>query len=234
MATNPFANASQAAINEIENLALSALPTVAVAILALVAAIVGFWFVAKLFGFDIGLSETAKQRIRAKAAKRNAAFPFAFSKRSAKVAAEGGPWQKPNSFEQGYQFDTSALEDSFNFFKNVVSPNPEFTDHLTKSIKYRLGITDRDLSYTELSRGLEAIIQENADAVYDAWDQNFSHIGSIRGLASSNLDVKTKSILMMHAARIARRRMQAMAENQKEWAAHYADGDEHTNFKFVA
>ncbi|MBE7566420.1 hypothetical protein [Acidithiobacillus sp. HP-11] len=64
---NPFASATAFLQNEFDNLAQSALPVIAVAIFALVAAIVGFWFLARLFGFDVGLSETAKQRIRDKA-----------------------------------------------------------------------------------------------------------------------------------------------------------------------
>lgn len=68
------------------------------AVLFLVAAIVGIWYLFYLFGFKIGLSETAKQKIRDKAAKRKAAMPFAITRRSKSnpatndVAAEGCPF----------------------------------------------------------------------------------------------------------------------------------------------
>lgn len=239
MAANPFANASQAAINEIENLALSALPTVAVAILALVAAIVGFWFAAKLFGFNIGLSETAKQRIRTKVAKRNAAFPFAFSKRSAKVAAEGGPWRKPNSFEEQYSsefdnYDFDSLDQSNMFFSNVVSPDLNFSMELDDALRAHLGIPDRALSQDEIFQGLKGIFMKQAAPVYDAWDRTFSHIGNIKGLLDSNLDIETKSYLFMHASRVAALKLKAMAENEKEWAKQYGDGMAPTQSTFVA
>lgn len=234
MPTNPFSNASNAAVNELEKLGAQALPYLAAAILLLVAAIVGFWFIAKLFGFDVGLSETAKQRIRAKAAKRNAAFPFAFSKRSAKVAAEGGPWEKPNSFENEYSDQILDVERAFIFFSFAVEPDHTTLTALRLHLDGRFGGDHSQVANDLFYKRVEILSQENAHVVSDAWDQTFSHLGSIRGLASSNLDVKTKSILMMHAARLAGRKLQAMEENQKEWAKQYGDGMAPTQTQFVA
>lgn len=235
MATNIFASMNTAIINEIENLAGSALPLLASAILLLVIALVGFWFIARLFGFDFGLSETMKQRIRDKAAKRKAAFPFAVSKRSKKVAAEGGPWSKPNSWEESFAFDTEDLEKSTNFFQGFIDPTLDFKQKVELSIQKRYYPKQKTLTDAEKKAGFDRLVNERADAIYDAWDRHFSRYGSIRGLANAkNLGAETKAFLLYHAARLAKRRTDAINEELNDWAKSYGDGMAPHETSFVA
>lgn len=235
MPVNPFQLASNAVIDQIEKILSSALPVLATAVLLFVAAIVGFWFIARLFGFDVGLSETAKQRIRNKAAKRKAAFPLAFKKRTAKVAAEGGPWKKPDSWEESFAFDTEDLEKSTNFFQGFIDPTLDFKQKVELSIQKRYYPKQKTMTDAEKKAGFDMLIKERADAIYDAWDRHFSRYGSIRGLANAkNLDAKTKSYLLYHAARLAKRRVDAVNDELDEWAKSYGDGMASRQTSFVA
>lgn len=207
---NPFASATAFLQNEFDNLVQSALPVIAVAIFALVAAIVGFWFLARLFGFDVGLSETAKQRIRDKAKRRKSAFPVKFSRRSKdpKVAREGGPWSDP----------ADASQD------NIYGANVEELDLVLSNLS-GLKKTGEAGTYFEADRGYRVSSQRERDyaAVESAYSLAFPD-KSLKGFFESNVSYSEKLKIAYHAARVSKMRLAALAENHKEWAIQYGDG----------
>ncbi|MBU2751719.1 AbrB family transcriptional regulator [Acidithiobacillus thiooxidans] len=207
---NPFASATAFLQNEFDNLAQSALPVIAVAIFALVAAIVGFWFLARLFGFDVGLSETAKQRIRDKAKRRKSAFPVKFSRRSKdpKVAREGGPWSDP----------ADASQD------NIYGANVEELDLVLSNLS-GFKKTGEAGTYFEADRGYRVSSQRERDyaAVESAYSLAFPD-KSLKGFFESNVSYSEKLKIAYHAARVSKMRLAALAENHKEWAIQYGDG----------
>ncbi|WP_279116464.1 hypothetical protein [Acidithiobacillus thiooxidans] len=207
---NPFASATAFLQNEFDNLAQSALPVIAVAIFALVAAIVGFWFLARLFGFDVGLSETAKQRIRDKAKRRKSAFPVKFSRRSKdpKVAREGGPWSDPAD---------ASLD-------NIYGANVEELDLVLSNLS-GFKKTGEAGTYFEADRGYRVSSQRERDyaAVESAYSLAFPD-KSLKGFFESNVSYSEKLKIAYHAARVSKMRLAALAENHKEWAIQYGDG----------
>lgn len=210
MAANPFAPALSALQSEITNVAEQALPVLAIAILALIAAIVGVWFIARLLGFNIGLSETAKQRIRDKGKRRKSAFPVKFSRRSKdpKVAREGGPWSDPADASQDKIYDANVEELGL-----VITNLSGFKK------------TGAAGTYFEADRGYRVSSQRERDyaAVEYAYSLAFPD-KSLKGFFESNVSYSEKLKIAYHAARVSKMRLAALSENHKEWAKQYGDG----------
>jgi len=159
----------------------SALPALAAAVLMLVAVVAGVWFILRLFGFRVGLSETAKQRIRSKAAARRAQFPFQITRANNKAAESGRKWvsHPVHSVTVDHNANLSRLQDICDAFESKSPFSP---------------VTSADLSDVEYY-----------------FELYFGHIGSISGLANSAVELSTKMSLFRHAARLSRLKASSFA-----------------------
>ncbi|MBU2801256.1 hypothetical protein HFV02_03110 [Acidithiobacillus caldus] len=213
---SPFANVGNAVVSKLAQVYGPDLKVLGAAILVLVGGIVGVWFLLRLFGVRIGLSETAKQRIRDKAAKRKAAFPFKFSYAGnagkAKAADASGPWIDPAKgvLTQGELWDREGIEADFEFFSSA-------------------GLSDM---WFALAEGDSNPRIQNVTA---NWSNFFSSYGSLEGLASAeNVDEHTKMFIYRHASRLIKMRMDALYADREDWAKAYAGDYESRPMKFSA
>ena len=185
---SPFANVGNAVVTKLAQVYGPDLKVLGAAILVLVGGIVGVWFLLRLFGGRIGLSETAKQRIRDKAAKRKAAFPFKFSYAGnagkAKAADASGPWTDPAEGIMNHSDNAAAAFGVFTALSPVDGSS--------------FSISSRDASEVEY-----------------LFDSYFGHIGRIQGLSvSRSVSDVDKASIFRHAARLAYLKASALAEQQ--------------------
>jgi len=216
---NPLSDVGTAVANKLAEFYGPDLEVLGIAILSLVAAIVGLWFLLRLFGVRVGLSETAKQRIRDRAAKRKAAFPLAFSyvaksgkAGKAKAADASGPWMDPaNSlFDQEELWERDAIHADYEFFANL-------------DISRKTADVDEDA------------LERHMGNVIATWSVFFPNYRSLDGLGlARSVDDVTKIEIFRHASRLVMMRFQALESSREEWAKAYAGDYESRPMKFIA
>ncbi len=226
MPANPL-NFGSIAVAAFSNILSSALPVIAVAIFGLVVAVASVLFLLTIFGFRIGLSEEFKERVRRNRERKRGKFPFAVRRRvTGRQADAKSPWTEPAAWTDtnlDLLFATEHLDGDLAFFENL---EPGFT--LQDKLDYEFAEPEAEDERTRL-------FYYHAKSVSDYWGRSFSHLGSIRNLASaSNVDDATKRVIYMHAARLSKMKQQALAENASEWAKQYGDGMASRPVQFVA
>lgn len=202
---NVIAAVGQAVQNEILQLVLPAVSVIAEGLVILVAVVAAIWFLLWGFGFKVGLSETARNKLRAKAAARKAAFPFRIMKSNSKASSAGTIWADPaESVSSG--LDTVTINADSDFF----------------------GSSDKvDISSDQY--------KSHVDSVSSSWGTLFSNRKSLDGIYNSKTvsDADKRSIYF-HASRLCALKAKAIQDNLSDWQASYNDSMGSRSAKFVA
>ena len=238
MPVNLFAAVGTDAANALDNILQNALPVLLPAIMLLVVAITVVLLFLYLFGFKLGLGEKFKERLRRKKEARRGKFPLAIRRRATKETGRKvdakSPWSDPAAWVDttaNELFDTTAVDSDIAFFTDVNEMMANSSMHIFLDPDRG---SFRAAQISELAAIYKRKFKEHSDNVVSNWSMTFGHLGSLAGLADSNLDFETKRVLFMHAAKVTRMKMDALAENQSEWAKQYGDGMASRPVQFVA
>ena len=224
-------------VNYFVNITASALPLLFDAIVGLLVAIAAVNFLFGLFGFKLGISEKFRENLRRKLKQNKKPFPFAIKARkrdTGKQADAKSPWTNPaewSATNQDMLFAVEQLDADLDYMDTVMQKMVSTSMHVSLTDE---GPIINAQKVSELSARFKRDFDTHAKSISDYWSQSFSHLGSLDGLAASNLDFETKRVLFLHAARLSKMKQQALAENQAEWAKQYGDGMPSQPVRFVA
>lgn len=234
MPANPL-NFGAIVVAPISNILSNALPVIAVAVFGLVVAVACVLLLFSIFGFRVGFSQHFKDKLRRKRGK----FPLAVRRRVTGIKADAkSPWTAPAAWADtnvDELFDATAADGDLAFFTNVNEMMRLSTLYILHGDdKPPLMGAERDAHIAEIAAIYKRRFKQHSDNVVANWSMTFSHLGSLAGLADSNLDFETKRVFFRHAAKLTRMKMDALAENRNEWAKQYGDGMASSDFEFVA